>query len=86
MDTGTIVTAVSYATGLTLGGIALFIKMTTDAALANQKHKFLEEKVDKLEIEVKEIKEQAFKKLDHMNESIHEIKIDISKILNQNKI
>ena len=83
MDTGIMVTAIGYATTLTLAGIGLYIKMTTDAALAKQKHEYLKEQVDKLELRVNEIEHEAVTKLDEMQKSLQKMEINITILLNK---
>ena len=86
MDTGVMITAIGYATTLTLAGVGLYIKMTTDAALSRQKHEYLQEQVNKLEARVNEIGDHAVEKIDKMQESLQEMKINIAKILNKVQI
>ena len=83
MDSGSIVTATIFTVGLAGTGIGLFVKMTTDAALAEQKHKYLQDQVNKLELRVNEIGDHAVEKMDKMQESLQKMEINIAKILNK---
>ena len=86
MDTGTIIAATGYTVGLVVTALGLFIKMTTDAALASQKHAYLQEQVNKLELRVNEIGDHAVLKIDKMQESLQKMEININKILNKVQI
>lgn len=83
MGSAEVVTATIFTLGLVGAVIGLYIKMVTDAALATQKQIYLKEQVDKLELRVNEIEDNAVMKIDKIQESIHKIEINIGKILNK---
>ena len=83
MGAGEVVTATIFTIGLVVALISLYIKMVTDAALSNQKQLYLKEQVDKLELRVNEIEDNAVMKIDKIQESIHKIEINIGKLLNK---
>jgi len=70
---------------ITLAGalIGLYVKMVTDAALAKQKHEYLQTEVNKLEHRVNEIEDNAVMKIDKIQESLHKMEINIGKLLNK---
>ena len=69
--------------GLAGALIGLYIKMVTDAALAKQKHEYLQAEVKELKVEVNKMQHSIVEKMDKMQETIQQIQLNISKLLNK---
>lgn len=78
-----IVAATIFIVGLTGSLIGLYIKMVTDAALAKQKHEYLQAEVKELKVEVNKMQHSIVEKMDKMQETIQQIQLNISKLLNK---
>ena len=83
METGQIITGTVFLVGMSASLIGLYIKMVTDAAIAREKHLYLQTQVNKLETRVNEIEDNAVMKIDKMQESLQKMEINITKLLNK---
>ena len=83
MGTAEILSATGLVLGLVLALISLYVKMVTDAALSRQKHEYLQGEVIELKKEVSQIKHDIVEKMDKMQTSIHNVEMNISKLLNK---
>jgi hypothetical protein len=83
MGLGQIIIVILSLIGMMSALIGVYIKMVTDAAIANQKHIYLERQVVKLETRVNEIEDNAVIKIDKIQESLQKMEINISMLLNK---
>ena len=72
-----IIAATVFIFGLTGSLIGLYIKMVTDAALAKQKHEYLQAEVKELKVEVNKMQHSIVEKMDKMQETIQQIQLNI---------
>lgn len=79
IDTGAMVTGIIGMLTLALGLVGVVINHAKNMALANQANVNTQQQVDKLEVRVTELESNLFKKLDHIQSDIQDIKVAIAR-------
>ena len=79
METGPLITGTIGMLTLAGGLVGVVIKHAKEMALANQANENTQKQVDKLEVRVTDLENNLFKKLDHIQNDIQDIKVAIAR-------